>query len=967
MSTRQKQALIDQKASPLDILEEADRLLYLSSSSYTRSISRTNVGQEQCETRSINSPKRIDFILVYNRSFKKVENDKKTQYRTAFQQKLMDVGFDVEVQDIIGNDNICTENGSGGSTSFLPSKRRTKKHQKLKNLQYGKRFVKIHAPFELLLELADKTKMKLPIEENRNPSVSKLPFDYFISWLKFSHVDKTIFPPRKQYFLAEYDKTLRYRFEHLFDTIADVRENYFTPAQRSRLVYDFLLRCPFEQENSQESFEEVQINTTEKRLLEIEKIFTGSSMRSGIEVLLRDEVYEDAYPLHAPLIRRIKHYMIPKHILIQSKYTRTRDICDTLANTIMCPRLDRNSYWKLGENCIYAKMAYLFDNKITVCYAAVMTVWSALYLSAWDISEYQLQYEWDTFNLTEDKPLTNEPRPDFKRKVRTTRINPVTGVVELHLPAKERCYKLISSFSIVSMMICLVLSFVFGVVLYRISMKAAIRSTPNEFVKRYSPHIVSITGALINLVVIIALSSLYEKIAIWLTDYEIHRTEKDYENALTLKMFLFQFVNFYASIFYIAFIKPCKRPHEEDYMLEKWSTTTLFYEYLELIIQYGFVTMFLVAFPLAPLCAFLNNIIEIRIDAHKFVNDVRRPVAKKVADIGIWRLIIAAISKLAILTNGLLIALTSDFIPRFVYQYYRSPNKTLTNYVNFSLSIFDTSHYKDESIIHDIQKHNYTYCFYKDHRNPPWHLHPYEINHDYYVIMVARLTFLVTFEHIVFICLKLGEVILPLLSKSVKQQIERKKFIVQKMHWGARLYEKNPELIKRDLKNMYVDTQSNDKNAVVHHLCEQNHQYQTNCHHDVKSNDMELIYNLKIPKINSHTLFIPQRRNIRSHSDPFKVNDDYPSLLPSSTITTTTTTTTTKKTNSREYFPMTKCKTNFKKSNSRYMSLPPEPSALGEENDGARYIKPRTMSELKSDLAIAINKISENIIDLGIS
>jgi hypothetical protein len=41
------------------------------------------------------------------------------------------------------------------------------------------------------------------------------------------------------------------------------------------------------------------------------------------------------------------------------------------------------------------------------------------------------------------------------------------------------------------------------------------------------------------------------------------------------------------------------------------------------------------SFLVAPLCAFLNNIIEIRIDAHKFVCDVRRPVAKKVADIGI--------------------------------------------------------------------------------------------------------------------------------------------------------------------------------------------------------------------------------------------------------------------------------------------------------------------------------------------
>lgn len=40
----------------------------------------------------------------------------------------------------------------------------------------------------------------------------------------------------------------------------------------------------------------------------------------------------------------------------------------------------------------------------------------------------------------------------------------------------------------------------------------------------------------------------------------------------------------------------------------------------------------------APLCAFLNNIVEIRIDAHKFVSDVRRPVAKKVADIGMENL-----------------------------------------------------------------------------------------------------------------------------------------------------------------------------------------------------------------------------------------------------------------------------------------------------------------------------------------
>ena len=37
------------------------------------------------------------------------------------------------------------------------------------------------------------------------------------------------------------------RFEPLFDTLrGNSRELYFTPAQRSRLVYDCLLRTPFD-------------------------------------------------------------------------------------------------------------------------------------------------------------------------------------------------------------------------------------------------------------------------------------------------------------------------------------------------------------------------------------------------------------------------------------------------------------------------------------------------------------------------------------------------------------------------------------------------------------------------------------------------------------------------------------------------------------------------------------------------
>lgn len=52
------------------------------------------------------------------------------------------------------------------------------------------------------------------------------------------------------------------------------------------------------------------------------------------------------------------------------------------------------------------------------------------------------------------------------------------------------------------------------------------------------------------------------------------------------------------------------------------------------VIQFGFVTLFVASFPLAPLFALLNNIIEVRLDAKKFVTELRRPDTVREKDIG---------------------------------------------------------------------------------------------------------------------------------------------------------------------------------------------------------------------------------------------------------------------------------------------------------------------------------------------
>ncbi|XP_063800407.1 anoctamin-3 isoform X5 [Pseudophryne corroboree] len=136
---------------------------------------------------------------------------------------------------------------------------------------------------------------------------------------------------------------------------------------------------------------------------------------------------------------------------------------------------------------------------------------------------------------------------------------------------------------------------------------------------------------------------------------------------------------------------------EKDWNLQPMNAHGLMEEYLEMVIQFGFTTIFVAAFPLAPLLALLNNIIEIRLDAYKFVTQWRRPMPARATDIGIWYGILEGIGVVAVITNAFVIAITSDYIPRFVYAFKYGPcldegyrhEKCLRGYVNSSLSIFD--------------------------------------------------------------------------------------------------------------------------------------------------------------------------------------------------------------------------------------------------------------------------------------
>ncbi|XP_053270925.1 anoctamin-2b [Pleuronectes platessa] len=196
-------------------------------------------------------------------------------------------------------------------------------------------------------------------------------------------------------------------------------------------------------------------------------------------------------------------------------------------------------------------------------------------------------------------------------------------------------------------------------------------------------------------------------------------------------------------------------------------------EYMEMIIQFGFVSLFVASFPLAPLFALLNNVIEIRLDAKKFITELRRPVAIRAKDIGIWYNILSGMGKFSVIINAFVISFTSDFIPRLVYQYMYSQSGTMHGFIDHTLSYFNVSSLKPGTAPHNSG--DITVCRYKDYREPPWSPDAYQFSKHYWCVLAARLAFVILFQNLVMFLSLVVAWVIPDVPKTIVEQLKREK------------------------------------------------------------------------------------------------------------------------------------------------------------------------------------------------
>ncbi|XP_052868108.1 anoctamin-5-like [Anopheles cruzii] len=750
-------------------------------------------------------------------------------------------------------------------------------------------FVKIHVPEQVLSHYCEIMKMQMPMKKlgNQDKIIMR---DFSIQstlvrWFRrplfnFVIIDRNIFAAPEYRLLYEYSRDKPYLFN-------DQAPNFFTPSIRIAVVNFILERAYFSE------------NVDDKKDI-------------GIGRLVEDQVYLDAYPLHdgctdvksscqralllqewASISKWIKHQPLDyikeyfgvkiamyfawlgfyTHMLIPASVVGlicffyglltyrdnriSQEICSD-NRTIMCPQCDEHcDYWYLNTTCNISKLAHIFDNEMTIVFSIFMSIWATLYLEMWKRYSSKIQHRW---GITEYCSLAEPPRPQYLarlKNIKKTMFNIATGSQEPSPPFWTKKFpSFVCSYSVIFLFILLTIAAVFGIVVYRMSLMTSRNIYGDGGSVSGKLIIFPATTAVINLLVSTALTYAYQYVAVYMTNVEYRRTQTEYNESLNLKIYLFEFVNYYSSIFYIAFIKGkfpgypakynrilhlrqeecspggclmelciqlaiimvgkqaigaiteilipflvqkfkefrsvlgieaegsdngerliCCNQWTKDFNLINWNDRSLFNEYLKMVIQYGFITIFVVAFPLGPFFALLNNVFETRLDAKKFLLYYKRAVPQRVRDLGIWYNIMHVVGKVAVIASAFIIAFSSNFIPRLMYMHVVNPTGTDEGFVNHTLAYFNVTHFEQHVAPLESQYSNVSICRYSEYRNPPDDARPYKRPSIYWQILAIRLTFVVIYQNLVSFVQIVVAWAIPDVPGRLQDQIKREQYL----------------------------------------------------------------------------------------------------------------------------------------------------------------------------------------------
>uniref|UniRef100_A0A4W5R0L9 Anoctamin n=1 Tax=Hucho hucho TaxID=62062 RepID=A0A4W5R0L9_9TELE len=84
----------------------------------------------------------------------------------------------------------------------------------------------------------------------------------------------------------------------------------------------------------------------------------------------------------------------------------------------------------------------------------------------------------------------------------------------------------------------------------------------------------------------------------------------------------------------------------------------LFAEYIELLLKFGYLSLFSCVYPFTAVLLLLNNVTEIRGDAYKICKLFRKPFSAPVSNMGVWQTAFEVLGFVSVMSNCWLLLLS---------------------------------------------------------------------------------------------------------------------------------------------------------------------------------------------------------------------------------------------------------------------------------------------------------------------
>ncbi len=331
-----------------------------------------------------------------------------------------------------------------------------------------------------------------------------------------------------------------------------------------------------------------------------------------------------------------------------------------------------------------------------------ITIWAMLFLKVWRQNEQLFSYFWGMENYEKIEPLNGNFTPNktydflFGEKIKI-------------FSSVSSNFRRFVSYIVLGMMIIIRLVSVHYI--YKIKNK-------EQYSQSLKWNIIfgCITGLTLKL-----MSILYEFIARLFCEWENYEKLSQKQNALAFKLILFEFVNNYSTLFYIAFYKTYSKQkcfygncfqelelqlyllliinfsfnlyeifyplimyqirlsrinkyplfHPKKHSIERQILSneydTLIYDYNKRLITFGFVCLFSVAAPLTPIISLILSYLEIYFDVYKIFNLNRIPIIEGASGIDIYNTVLKMFYFIGMLTSVALILFSNPHLLNLKY------------------------------------------------------------------------------------------------------------------------------------------------------------------------------------------------------------------------------------------------------------------------------------------------------------